>query len=321
MKKLSSNDVLLLIGAGLLLLCFFYFMVFYENGATKEASLEGEQIERDDDKKVNALRESSKQQGNEIMKRDMESKDLIDAMADGYSINPHSGDTIYDDVQKPVGDDEQQPSLDDTSGEPKTVIVKEKVIVHYIEKPSASKEKEPLEQSDQSLNDEEKGRERGGFFGSTASHTNSAALPGALTITAVIHDDLLVKNGDPVDIRLTEEKEYQGKRIERSTFVTARAEVRGQRMALKVDKIPVSDGFIRVDMEAFDLDNLPGLRIPDNMGKDIQGDVINDAISETGRRVNVPILGRTGQRASRQVVNDRSVKVDRGYKIILRQVK
>ena len=321
--KMTNDQKLIGILVIVLIFSFIFFMVFYGDNANGKNGVEGQQIERDDDKKLTALQESDKKEGSEKYKREMENKNLNEAVSKGYEINTYTGDTIWDDENKTsiTGVEKMNEDQTDTISDTKTEVVKEKVIVHYVERPAKVKKDDLNSINDDLREEDNKGRMRGGFAGSKASAPATAVVPGALTMTAVIHDDLLVKNGDPVDIRITEEKEYKGQRIERSTFVTARAEVRGQRMALKVNRIPVGNSFIEVEMEAFDLDNLAGLRIPDNASKDIQGDVINDAISETGRRLNVPILGRTGQRTTRQVINDPAVKVDRGYKIILRQVK
>lgn len=85
------------------------------------------------------------------------------------------------------------------------------------------------------------------------------------TISAVIHDDQTVINGQTTRLRLTEPLMAGTMIIPENTIVTGVAKIQGERMDIQISSIEYQGTIIPVEMSAYDSDGQRGIYIPGSL--------------------------------------------------------
>lgn len=197
---------------------------------------------------------------------------------------------------------------------------KPKVIVKYIERPE--KKEEPQQMVTTEVVQESKPvRRRTGFVeGETTKQTeeNGATTSEEINVATVVQDDIEVKQGSNIILRTTEETIINGIKVPKNTLITGVVSLSQQRLSVDVSTIKTPTKTIAMKLKGYDLDGNEGMPLEGGVDKEIKRDVINDAITATRQVVRVPILNNTPTRAGQKKVNDPSVPVPKGYKLILK---
>jgi hypothetical protein len=154
---------------------------------------------------------------------------------------------------------------------------------------------------------------------STAGEPGEQPLNSDETITAVIHNDQEVKSGGRVTIRITKDVVIGGMVIPRNTFVYGIASLSDERVFVKVNSLDVggrrlSRSFILYDAS----DDMEGLFIPGGLQQESARDVAGDVLSTIEPVVSVPILGGVSVKTAKKKVDEPSVKLRSGHKIVIR---
>jgi hypothetical protein len=208
----------------------------------------------------------------------------------------------------------------DTKITEKKTEAKPKVIVKYIERPEKKEETE--EKVPTALVPETKvARRRTGFVeGETTkkSEETSVGTTEEISVATVVQDDIEVKQGSNITLRTTEETTINGIKVPKNTLITGVVSLSQQRLSVDVSTIKTPSKTIAMKLKGYDLDGNEGMPLEGGVDKEIKRDVINDAINATRQVVRVPILNNTPTRAGQKKVNDPSVPVPKGYKLILK---
>jgi hypothetical protein len=154
---------------------------------------------------------------------------------------------------------------------------------------------------------------------STAGEPGEQPLNNDETISAVIHNDQEVKSGGRVTIRITKDVVIGGMVIPRNTFVYGIASLSDERVFVKVNSLDVggrrlSRSFILYDAS----DDMEGLFIPGGLQQESARDVAGDVLSTIEPVVSVPILGGVSVKTAKKKVDEPSVKLRSGHKIVIR---
>lgn len=222
--------------------------------------------------------------------------------------------------------DEETDSLAGLNEGPEKAInenqVKKEVVVKYVTV-EKEKEKKPLEPK--IIKRENKKLYRDRFYASGKGRANEKEETANTMVTVkgfvpgVIMDELDLRSGNPVNIRLMESTEFGGVKLTKDYILTGVASVSRDRVFIVVNAVKVNGNLKPVNIEIFDLNGLKGLGVPGGVDKNIRGGVINDAINETGRRSNLPVVGKVLVGSAKKKANDPSIRVIRGYKVLLKE--
>ncbi len=87
-------------------------------------------------------------------------------------------------------------------------------------------------------------------------------------IPGVVHETQTVVNGANLKIRLTEDIYLNGMLIPAGHFVTGECSLNGERLQVKVTGVRFLNYQLPVSLTVYDLDGLPGIRIPGAIGRD-----------------------------------------------------
>jgi len=118
------------------------------------------------------------------------------------------------------------------------------------------------------------------FYSGTAG--GSARRAGVNTIGGVVHQDQTVKEGTIVKIRLTNDINLAGLLIPKNTFVYAMANLGQERLNMTVTSIAYGSSIYPVKLIVFDVDGLPGIRVPGSMDRDARAAAASQVINGNG---------------------------------------
>ncbi|GHT21418.1 conjugative transposon protein TraM [Bacteroidia bacterium] len=150
------------------------------------------------------------------------------------------------------------------------------------------------------------------------------------TISACIHDDQSILDGQSVRLRLTESMQAGNVLIPRNTIITGLAKIQGERLGITVVSLEFSGKIIPVELFAYDTDGQQGISVPNimelNAAKEIAANMGTSAgtsislTSDAGEQFAAD-MGRSLVQGTSQFFSKklREVKVNlkAGYKILL----
>lgn len=150
------------------------------------------------------------------------------------------------------------------------------------------------------------------------------------TITACVHDNQTVMDGQSVRLRLLEPMQAGNVLIPRNTLITGMAKIQGERLGITVVSIEFAGTIIPVELRVYDTDGQQGIFIPNttevNAAKEIVANMGTSAgtsislTSDAGQQLAAD-LGRSVIQGTSQFVAKklREVKVNlkAGYKVFL----
>lgn len=160
----------------------------------------------------------------------------------------------------------------------------------------------------------------------TASHTERN------TISACVHNNQTVMEGQTVRFRLLEPMLVSGREIPRNALVVGTAKVQGERLAVVISSLEYQGNIIPVELTVYDTDGQAGIFIPGSMERSAAKEIAANMGTSVGSSVNISTdagaqlasdLGKgliqgTSQYFAKKM---RTVKVHlkAGYKVLLYQ--
>lgn len=150
------------------------------------------------------------------------------------------------------------------------------------------------------------------------------------TISAVIHDDQTVINGQTTRLRLTEPLMAGTSLIPENTIVTGVAKIQGERMDIQISSIEYQGTIIPVEMSTYDSDGQRGIYIPGslemNAAKEIMANMGNSVgtsftmTESTGAQLTSDLTKGAIQGLSaymQKKIKEVKVTLKSGYKVML----
>jgi len=139
-------------------------------------------------------------------------------------------------------------------------------------------------------------RERNdGFYSVDAQAVNS----NKNTISACIHDEQRVTEGQSLRMRLTEAMIAGTTFIPENTILTGQAKVQGERMEITVSAIEYEGEIIHVELSVYDSDGQKGINIPGSMELNAAKEIAANMGSNLGSSINI-----SQQSAGQQLLTD-----------------
>lgn len=152
------------------------------------------------------------------------------------------------------------------------------------------------------------------------------------TISACVHNNQTVMEGQTVRFRLLEPMLVSGREIPRNALVVGTAKVQGERLAVAISSLEYRGNIIPVELSVYDTDGQAGIFIPGSMERSAAKEIAANMGTSVGSSVNISTdagaqlaseLGKgliqgTSQYFSKKM---RTVKVHlkAGYKVLLYQ--
>lgn len=121
---------------------------------------------------------------------------------------------------------------------------------------------------------------------------------GKNTITACIHQDQTLTDGQTVKLRLLEPLQAGNIVVPKNTLVSAVAKVQGERLDVMVSSIEFAGNIIPVELTVFDSDGQKGLSVPSSM----EQEAFNEAMANIGSGLGTSIS--FAQSAGQQMAMD-----------------
>lgn len=148
------------------------------------------------------------------------------------------------------------------------------------------------------------------------SKTNSQS------ISAVILNDVVVKNGETVSIRILENYSVNNIHIHRNAVVTGIAHIRSNRLDITIPGVNVNGDLKNVSFQVYDMDGIKGLRVRGLGTTDAKDEVKDEAINQAS---NIPgnygVLGGVVNviRSISTRNDEQKISIPSGYKVLLKQ--
>ena len=152
------------------------------------------------------------------------------------------------------------------------------------------------------------------------------------TISACVHSDQTITDGQSVRLRLLEAMRVADRIIPRNTVVVGAARVQGERLGIELSSIEYGGTIIPVELSVFDSDGQEGIFIPGSMEIDAVKEIAANMGSSLGSSINISTdagaqlasdLGKGVIQGTSQYIAKkmRTVKVHlkAGYKVFLYQ--
>ena len=168
--------------------------------------------------------------------------------------------------------------------------------------------------------------------GYTHTAVGTAQTAGKNTISACIHSNQTITDGQSVRLRLLEAMRVADKVIPRNTVVVGAARVQGERLDIGLSSIEYEGTIIPVELSVFDSDGQEGIFIPGSMEIDAVKEIAANMGSSLGSSINISTdagaqlasdLGKGVIQGTSQYIAKkmRTVKVHlkAGYKVLLYQ--
>lgn len=152
------------------------------------------------------------------------------------------------------------------------------------------------------------------------------------TISACVHSDQTITNGQAVRLRLLEAMRAGDMLIPRNMVITGAARVQGERLGIELTSIEYGGTIIPVELSVFDSDGQEGIFIPGSMEIDAVREIAANMGGSLGSSINISTnagaqlasdLGRSIIQGTSQYISKkmRTVKVHlkAGYRVLLYQ--
>lgn len=107
------------------------------------------------------------------------------------------------------------------------------------------------------------------------------------TISACVHDDQKVMDGQTVRFRLLEPMLVSGREIPRNALVVGTAKVQGERLAVAISSLEYQGNIIPVELTVYDTDGQAGIFIPGSMERSAAKEIAANMGTSVGSSVNI----------------------------------
>jgi conjugative transposon TraM protein len=107
------------------------------------------------------------------------------------------------------------------------------------------------------------------------------------TITACVHDDQTILNGQSVRLRLLEHIRAGKTLIPRNTLVSGTAKIQGERLDITINSVEFAGQIIPVELTVYDLDGQRGIFIPDLQELSAAKEIVANMGTSAGTSFNI----------------------------------
>jgi conjugative transposon TraM protein len=119
----------------------------------------------------------------------------------------------------------------------------------------------------------------------TAHAENRTAVRN--TITACVHGDQIILNGQNVRLRLTEHIRTGKTIVPRNTLISGTAKIQGERLDITVNSVEYAGQIIPVELTVYDLDGQRGIFIPDLQELNAAKEIVANMGTSAGTSFNI----------------------------------
>jgi hypothetical protein len=155
------------------------------------------------------------------------------------------------------------------------------------------------------------------------------AVPSSSTIPAVVEGEQALVSGATMALRLTEEVTVNGIRIPPNQLVYGQVSINKDRMLIIINSIRHDRSIYTTALQAYDMDGLPGIHIPDMLSRDVARQSADQGISALNLATFSPSIGAQAANAGIQATKSlfaRKIRLVRvsvpgGYQVLLRNIK
>ena len=157
----------------------------------------------------------------------------------------------------------------------------------------------------------------------------SASVVTENTIPAVINQDQVLTAGATVELRLSAEAILGVVHIPKDNLLYGVASLNGERLNILINSVRYQHAIYPVSLQVYDLDGLPGIRIPGAISRDVTKESAEEGINGLDVGSLSPTLGgqavNAGVQATKTLLS-RKVKLVRvslkaGYEVLLKNTK
>lgn len=160
-----------------------------------------------------------------------------------------------------------------------------------------------------------------GFLGIDSANSNS----NANSIAAVVHGTQTLTNGATIRLRLMQPVFINGTMLPQDNFIYGTCSLEADRLNVDITNIRVGNRLFPVSLKAYDLDGLPGIRVPGAITRDAAKEGADQAIQSLDFYSLSPSVGAQAASAGVQAVKGLfskkvrliKVTVKSGYSILL----
>ena len=107
------------------------------------------------------------------------------------------------------------------------------------------------------------------------------------TISACVHNNQMVMDGQTVRFRLLEPMSVSGREIPRNALVVGTAKLQGERLAIVISSLEYSGNIIPVELSVYDTDGQAGILIPGSMERSAAKEIAANMGTSVGSSVNI----------------------------------
>ena len=107
------------------------------------------------------------------------------------------------------------------------------------------------------------------------------------TISACVHNNQTVMDGQTVRFRLLEPMSVSGREIPRNALVVGTAKLQGERLAIVISSLEYSGNIIPVELSVYDTDGQAGIFIPGSMERSAAKEIAANMGTSVGSSVNI----------------------------------
>ena len=106
------------------------------------------------------------------------------------------------------------------------------------------------------------------------------------TISACVHNNQMVMDGQTVRFRLLEPMSVSGREIPRNALVVGTAKLQGERLAIVISSLEYSGNIIPVELSVYDTDGQAGIFIPGSMERSAAKEIVAGMGTSAGSSMN-----------------------------------
>ena len=166
-----------------------------------------------------------------------------------------------------------------------------------------------------------------GFFTLDEQDSNDSVLGNV--IRALIEGDQTLVSGGTIALRLSEDAVINGTSLAKNNLLYGLVSLTGERMNVMINSLRYNNSIYPVALQVYDMDGLPGIRIPGAISREVAKESADQAVSGIGMTTLDPSIGAQAANAGIQAVKtlfSRKVKLVRvsipsGYQVYLKNVK
>ncbi|KAA6300743.1 MAG: hypothetical protein EZS26_003108 [Candidatus Ordinivivax streblomastigis] len=107
------------------------------------------------------------------------------------------------------------------------------------------------------------------------------------TISACIHDDQTILDGQSVRLRLLEAMQAGGTLVPRNTIITGQSKIQGERLGITIISLEYQGLIIPVELRVFDTDGQQGIFIPGSMEMNAAKEIVSNMGTNAGTSINL----------------------------------